>query len=181
MSIVNLKTIFSVAGVTLFTLFTPNMLAAQDLGYGTSLRPRSCPSRAEPKTGKITAKQAAQYVICHFERGESFVYNGAMPMSLVRDLKIEVAPKPRRARGADVEEVARFSIALNTEQPVYDIRGSFNQYICSRRSRLSLENNCGLYVRPSAQGICFKNNFNDWYCLLGGSLKIMPSGVNPPQ
>jgi hypothetical protein len=181
MSVANLKLIFSVAGVTLFTLFTPNIIAAQDLGYGTSLRPRSCPSRAEPKTGAITAQQAAQYVTCHFERGESFVYNGVMPMALVRNLKIEVAPKPRRARGTDVERAARFTIALNTEQSVYDTRGSFNVYYCTRRSQRFPENNCGWDERPNAQGICFKNNFNDWYCLLDGSLKIMPSRVNPPR
>jgi hypothetical protein len=180
MSIANLKLIFSVAGVTLFTLFTPNILAAQDLGYGTSLRPRSCPSRAEPKTGAITAQQAAQYVICHFERGESFVYNGGLVMPLVSDLKIEVAPRPRRARGTDVEQAARFGIAVNTEQPVYDTRGSFAKYGCSRRTRVTLENNCTLFARPNAQGICFKNNFNDWYCLLDGPLKIT-SSVNPPQ
>jgi hypothetical protein len=184
MSIANLKLILSVAGLTLFTLSTPTVLTAQDLRYGTSRVPRSCPSRSEPKTGAITAKQAEQYFTCHVEKGDTF--DGNAPgtyMNLVTDLTIEVVPKPRRARTADVVRAASLGtpITLNTEQPLYDIRGSYKSYFCNRYTqRVEEKQNCTLTVLPNQQGICFKNNFNDWYCLLSGPQKNMPQTA-PPQ
>jgi hypothetical protein len=184
MSIANLKLIFSIAGFTLFTLSTPSVLTAQDLRYGTSRIPRSCPSRSAPKTGAITAKQAEQYFTCHVEKGDTFNGNVAGTyMSLVANLKIEVAPKSRRARTADVVRAASLGspIALNTEQPLYDIRGSYKGYYCNRYTqRVEEKQNCTFTVFSNQEGICFKNNFNDWYCLLSGPQKNMPQTA-PPQ
>jgi hypothetical protein len=175
----NLKLIFRVAGLTVFALSTTTNLAAQDLRYGTSRVPQSCPSRSEPKTGAITARQAEEYFTCHVEDGASS-YN----MSFVTDLKIQVAPKSRRATMADVSRAANSGTptALNTDRPVYDIRGSYNDYFCGRTTKeVQEKRNCILSTFPKSQGICFQNNFSDWFCLLTGSNKVISRDSPPPQ
>jgi hypothetical protein len=177
----NLKLIFRVAGLTVFALSTPTMLAAQDLRYGTSRVPQSCPSRSEPKTGAITARQAEKYFTCHVEDGEAFnasSYN----MSFVTDLKIQVASKSRRATIGDVSRAANSrSLALDMDRPVYDIRGSYNYYFCGRTTAAVEEKrNCILSNSPKSQGICFQNSFRDWFCLLTGPSKEI-SRPAPPQ
>lgn len=177
----NLKLIFRVAGLTVLALSTPTMLAAQDLRYGTSRVPQSCPSRSEPKTGAITARQAEKYFTCHVENGEAFDGERGS-MNLVTDLKIEVARKSRRATIGDVNRAANSgSLALDMNRPVYDIRGSYKDYGCGRTTAAVEEKrNCTLFIYPKSQGICFQNSFSDWFCLLTGSPKMI-SGQAPPQ
>ncbi len=177
------KLILRVAGLTLFALSINIPLAAQDLRYGTSRVPQSCPSRSAPKTGAITAKQAEQYFTCHIERGEALNAN-TTDISFVNDLKIEVAPKPRRATNADVFRAADLGtpIALNVNRPVYDIRGSYNNYFCSRYAApVQEKRNCLLTNFPKSQGICFQNSFNDWFCLLKGPRREISKRSAPPQ
>jgi hypothetical protein len=179
----NLKLIFRVAGLTVFALSTPTMLAAQDLRYGTSRVLQSCPSRSEPKTGAITARQAEEYFTCHVEQGESFNANST-DITFVTDLKIQVAPKSRRATMADVSRAANSGTptALNTDRPVYDIRGSYNNNFCDRTTKAVQEKrNCLLTNFPKSQGICFQNNFSDWFCLLTGSRNVISRDSPPPQ
>jgi hypothetical protein len=173
----NLKLIFRIAGLTVLALSTPTMLAAQDMRYGTSRVPQSCPSRSEPKTGAITARQAEEYFTCHVEDSASS-YN----MSFVTDLKIEVARKSRRATIGDVSRAANSrSLALDMDRPVYDIRGSYNDYFCGRTTAAVEEKrNCILSNFPKSQGICFQNSFKDWFCLLTGPSKEI-SRTAPPQ
>jgi hypothetical protein len=179
----NLKLIFRVAGVTVFALSTPTMLAAQDLRYGTSRVPQSCPSRSEPRTGAITARQAEKYFTCHVENGEAFNANST-DITFVTDLKIQVAPKPRRATMADVSRAANSGTptALNTDRPVYDICGSYNDNFCDHTTKAVQEKrNCLLTNFPKSQGICFQNNFSDWFCLLTGSRNVISRDSPPPQ
>jgi hypothetical protein len=178
----NLKLIFGIAGLTVFTLSTTTKLAAQDLRYGTSRVPQSCPSRSEPTTGAITARQAEKYFTCHIEQGESFDGDRGS-MSLVTDLKIQVAPKSRRATLGDVSRAANSrSLALDMDRPVYDIRGSYNSYFCGRTTAAVEEKrNCILTNFPKSQGICFQNSFSDWFCLLTGSTKQISNQSPPPQ
>lgn len=177
----NLKLIFRVAGLTAFALSTTTNLAAQDLRYGTSRVPQSCPSRSEPKTGAITARQAEKYFTCHVEDGEAFSEN-SYKISFVTDLKIQVASKPRRATIGDVSRAANSrSLALDMERPVYDIRGSYNSYFCGRTTAAVQEKrNCLSTNFPNQQGICFQNSFKDWFCLLSGPQNISRESP-PPQ
>jgi hypothetical protein len=177
----NLKLIFRVAGVTVFALSTTTNLAAQDLRYGTSRVPQSCPSRSAPTTGAITARKAEQYFTCHIENGEAF--DGNSLMSFVTDLKIQVAPKSRRATLGDVNRAANSrSLALDMDRPVYDIRGSYNSYYCGRTTAAVEEKrNCSLNNSPKSQGICFQNSFKDWFCLLTGPSKVISNQSPPPQ
>jgi hypothetical protein len=178
----NLKLIFRVVGLTVFALSTPTMLAAQDLRYGTSRVPQSCPSRSAPKTGAITSAQAEKYFTCHIENGEAFNEN-SNDISFVTDLKIQVAPKSRRATMTDVNRAANSrSIALDMDRPVYDIRGSYNSYFCGRTTAAVQEKrNCRVSNFPKSQGICFQNSFQDWFCLLTGSMKNISRQSPPPQ
>jgi hypothetical protein len=181
-TLMNLKLIFRIAGLTVFALSTTTKLAAQDMRYGTSRVPQSCPSRSEPKTGAITARQAEKYFTCHVERGEAFNEN-SHDMSFVTDLKIQVAPKSRRATMADVYRAANLGtpIALNMDLPVYDIRGTYKSYLCNRyTSPVQKKQNCSVSTFPKSQGICFKNSFKDWFCLLTGS-STMILRQSPPQ
>jgi hypothetical protein len=177
----NLKLIFRVVGLSVLALSTTTNLAAQDLRYGTSRVPQSCPSRSAPTTGAITARQAEKYFTCHIENGEAFDGNMGS-MSLVTDLKIEVAPKSRRATIGDVTRAANSrSLALDMDRPVYNIRGSYKVYDCGRTTAAVEEKrNCTLVIYPKSQGICFQNSFKDWFCLLTGSPKLI-SGQAPPQ
>jgi hypothetical protein len=177
----NLKLIFRIAGLTVLALSTTTKLAAQDLRYGTSRVPQSCPSRSEPTTGAITARQAEKYFTCHVENGEAFNEN-SYNMSFVTDLKIEVARKSRRATIGDVSRAANSrSLALDMDRPVYDIRGSYNYYFCGRTTAAVEEKrNCILSNSPKSQGICFQNSFKDWFCLLTGPSKEI-SRPAPPQ
>jgi hypothetical protein len=178
----NLKLVFRVAGLTAFALSTPTMLAAQqDMRYGTSRALQSCPSRSEPTTGAITARQAEKYFTCHVEKGESFDGDRGS-MSFVTDLKIQVAPKSRRATIGDVSRAANSgTLALDMDRPVYDIRGSYNSYFCGRTTAAVEEKrNCNLSNFPKSQGICFQNSFKDWFCLLTGPVKRL-SPTAPPQ
>jgi hypothetical protein len=146
-------------------------------------RPQSCPSRSAPTTGAITARQAEKYFTCHVEKGESFDGNMGS-MNLVTDLKIEVARKPRRATTADIYRAATSGTpnSLNTDRPVYDLRGSYNNYFCSRYTKQVQEKqNCHMSNFPNSQGICFQNNFGDWFCLLTGSRKVISQNAPPPQ
>ena len=60
MSKLKLKSRFmtSIVGGVMLTLLTPTFLTAQDLRFGTSRVPRSCPSRSAPRTGAISVEQA---------------------------------------------------------------------------------------------------------------------------
>jgi hypothetical protein len=178
----SLKLIFRVAGLTVFALSTTTNLAAQDLRYGTSRVPQSCPSRSEPKTGAITAEQAEKYFTCHIENGEAFNEN-SYNMMFVTDLKIQVAPKPRRATLGDVSRAANSrSLALDMNRPVYDIRGSYNNYFCGRTTAAVEEKrNCQVTNFPQSKGICFQDSFKDWFCLLTGSMKNISRQSPPPQ
>jgi hypothetical protein len=179
----NLKLILRIAGLTVFALSNTTNLAAQDLRYGTSRVPQSCPSRSEPRRGAITAKQAEKYFTCHVEKGEAFNEN-SYEMSFVTNLKIQVAPKPRRATMADVSRAANLGtpITLNMDRPIYDIRGSYNNYFCGRTTKAVQEKrNCLVTNFPKSQGICFQNNFSDWFCVLTGSRNVISRGSPPPQ
>lgn len=179
----NLKLIFRVAGLTAFALSTTTNLAAQDMRYGTSRVLQSCPSRSEPQTGAITARQAEKYFTCHVEQGEAFNEN-SHDMSFVTDLKIQVAPKSRRATMADVSRAANSGTptALNTDRPVYDIRGSYNSYFCGRTTKeVQEKRNCIKDNFPKSQGICFQDSFSNWFCLLTGPSKKISRDSPPPQ
>ena len=164
----------------MLTILTPTLLTAQDLRFGTSRKPQSCPSRAEPKTGAISVEQAKMYFTCHVEKGDTFDGN-ISDLSLVTNLKLQVAPKSRRANDADVFRAAGQSISLDRNKPLYDIRGSYTSYFCGRTQPYVQDGtNCLASNMSAGKGICFKDTFGDWFCLMTSSGSQMKRAA-PPQ
>jgi hypothetical protein len=65
-------------GCTLLTFLTPSLLNAQPSGFdfGTNRRLRTCPSKTEPRSGRISVEQAKMYVACNYE--EKGVFNASV-------------------------------------------------------------------------------------------------------
>ena len=159
----------------MLTLLTPTLLTAQDLRFGTSRVPRSCPSRSAPRTGAISVEQAKMYLTCHLERGSD------SSLRFVTDLELQVAPRSRLPNGSDLYRAAAQSIALDQSKPLYDIRGSYTDYICGRTTAAVAEKrNCGSSNMSAGKGICFKDTFGDWFCLITSSMS-KEKRTAPPQ
>lgn len=165
-----------VMGCTLLTLLAPTILHAQTPEYGTTRRPRTCPSRVEPRTGAISVEQAKMYFMCGREKETDFYGRLATNyLMLVSDLTIQVAPKPRPF---NFSTDGRY-LGIDTELPVYDIRGSFTTYFCSNRSS-DIGKNCLAHQNYIQQGICYRNTFGDWYCNMTGKRKMIGQYLPPP-
>jgi hypothetical protein len=86
-------------------------------------------------------------------------------MVLVTNVRVEVAP----ARGFNPKTDAAHP-GIDPKQPVFDIRGSFTHYDCrqpaSADNPFARTHNCSTFDEPAAQGICFKNTFGDWHCMM---------------
>jgi hypothetical protein len=178
-----LDSIASIAIFSLIAISIPTAITAQSQPYGTSRMPQSCPSKSVPKVGAISAKQAEKYFTCHVERGDTFTGAPATYLTLVTDLKIQVASKSRRATMADINRAGTLGtpIGVNESKPVYDIKGSYKSHHCSRYADVvATKTNCTLSVYKGSQGICFQDSFNEWNCLLTGR-PVTSLRQAPPQ
>jgi hypothetical protein len=162
----------SIIGGTLLTLLAPSILPAQANDYGTSRQLRTCPSKTEPRSGRISVEQAKIYAACYYE--EQGVFNASV--KFVDILSLQVAPKSRRVKGS---EFRRYQIDI--EKPAYDIRGSMILYICQNTLGTSYPRgqNCTVYREPKSSGMCYQTTFGDWYCLMGGSASTRPETKMP--
>jgi hypothetical protein len=174
--------------ITLLALLTPSTLTAQSLPYGTARMPKTCPSRAEPKRGAPSVTQAKMYFTCENEWQFGEVGTGGFTSNiiLVENLTMQVSPRSRPANGTDLKYNSSYSgsLGIDTSQPVYDIRGSFDRYICydtTRKSRVyPVGANCNV-SRYTSAGICFRNTFGDWHCMMQGTSKEIGKRLPPPQ
>jgi hypothetical protein len=152
----------------MLTILAFNILPAQANDYGTNRQRRTCPSRTEPSSGRISAEQAAIYVACYYE--EKPVFNAAV--EFVDVLSVEVASEPRQARTVDFG-----LLQIDIEKPIYDIRGSIVVYKCQNITEsYPRGQNCRIYREPESIGKCYQTTFADWYCVLGG-----PSATPNPE
>jgi len=145
--------------------------------YGTR-DPRTCADRTAPVHGAPSAAQATQYVICELEQG-----NGQNPLSLVTNVKVQVAPISHPPNEITKEITAG---NIDPREPIWDIRGSFTSYRCFALSTLIASNdfarthNCWVSDQPAATGYCWKNTFGDWRCgMLGGVINWRPNMLPP--
>jgi hypothetical protein len=163
----------SIIGGTLLTLLDPSILPAQANDYGTSRQLRTCPSRTEPRSGRISVEQAKIYAACYYE--EQGVFNASV--KFVDILSLQVAPKPRRARDID------FRLhKIDIEKPVYDIRGSMIVYNCYNTlgsTSYSHGSNCSVYREPKSNGKCYQTTFGDWHCVMAGGSSVRPEHHMP--
>jgi hypothetical protein len=138
---------------------TKNAMAHRPAGngigaqYGTRER-ATCNSRSGP----INATTARQYFICDTE-GESL----GRAMILVTNVSVQVAAS--RAFNWNQDSAHN---GIDPSQPVYDIRGSFQEYMCNKPifadNAFAVTHNCSLYNEPQAQGTCYKTTFGEWHC-----------------
>jgi hypothetical protein len=178
--------------ITLLALLTPSILVAQSLPYGTARTPKTCPSRSEPKRGAPSVAQAKMYFTCESERQDGEVGKGSTFVSniiLTDNLTMQVASSSRPANGTDLQynSTYRGSLGMDTTKPVYDIRGSYDRYVCydttrsiRDRSIYPVGANCNA-SRYTSAGVCFRNTFGDWHCMMKGNSKEIGKKLPPPQ
>lgn len=183
-----LKLTLRIIGYTLLAVLTPTVLTAQTVPYGTARRPHTCPSRVEPKTGAPSVEQAKMYFLCDEEwkfgtAGEGYLTSY---LWLVNDLSLQVAPRSRPFNISDLQFIKRYHegviLSIDTEQPIYDIRGNFTNYICYDIKRIyPIGKNCTVSHFPNSNGICFRNTFGDWHCRMIGSPEKIEKHSPPPE
>jgi hypothetical protein len=173
--------------ITLLAMLTPSIIAAQTLPYGTARTPKTCPSRAEPKRGAPSVAQAKIYFTCESEREYGEVGRGTFTPSikLTENLIMQVASRSRPANGTDLQYNSsnHGSLGMDTTKPVYDIRGSYDGYVCYDTTRgrpYQVGANCNV-TRFNSAGICFRNTFGDWHCMMLGTMKEIGKKLPPPQ
>jgi hypothetical protein len=169
----------------------PTQIAQIDstFSYGTNRRPRTCTSRLSPKKGALNAEQAKMYFICDAEKWHGTEVQGSSFFRLVDVQQIQVAPVPRKATFDDIDWGRKIS-AINTNLPVYDIRGTYISYACfggvmeyeSVRGRIIKKEkgkDCHINQNTNREGFCFRNTFGDWHCVLDKSYTNTVRGIPP--
>jgi hypothetical protein len=126
--------------------------------YGTR-PPKNCVSRAEPAEGAVSPDQARQYFICDAE------VEGVTGLALVTNVRVEVASGRAFNYNTDSGHTS-----IDPKQVVYDIRGAYTRYEChqpaARDNAFARTHNCSAFDEPAAEGLCFKNTFGDWHCMM---------------
>jgi hypothetical protein len=135
--------------------------------------PAVCASRKAPEKGAPTADQAKAYFYCDKELANGFLY-------LVADVKVEVAPSSRP-----------FNILTDTtgiidpKQPIYNIRGSYTTYQCwnlasANPGQFPPGKSCNSSNVTNATGMCYKDSFADWHCVMSGQRSLPVPNQAPP-
>ena len=129
--------------------------------YG-SREPHTCSNREEPVRGPINSAQAVQYAVCDFEKTEGY---------FAENVKLQVS-KPHPLNGAGVVDPK-----MDLTQPVYDLRGTFDGYSCVPLGDILGQpgNNCKHYFAANATGVCYKDTFGEWNCIISDPAAAMSS------
>jgi hypothetical protein len=165
----NLKFSLGLIGCALLALSIPAPVDAQ-------VSPRTCSSRVNPRQGAPTVAQAKAHFICGHERTVPGGVQNSPITFLVRDLNLQISPRSRRARRDDLQHNrdGNFGqpLSMDTDKPVYDIRGNYTSYSCFERR------DCIVYSYKGT-GICFVDTFSDWHCKMIGTTNGQSRGPWP--
>ncbi len=176
-----LQSVLLAAIATIFLLGASYSAFAQGIGakYG-SRDPITCADTKAPVKGAITAALATQYARCAAEGADRD------NIWLLEDLKIQVGA------ATPYDPKYHYPADIDVKAPVYSLRGSYKRYACAPISDdKGWENrgaNCTVFYNTKATGVCFKTNFGDWYCGIGGNFggddnlteyKMRPPGFEP--
>jgi hypothetical protein len=88
---------------------------------------------------------------------------------LADDLKIEIAPSPRKATATDIlayQTGPKGHIAIDERYQVYDIRASVVTTTCNSLYQNESGGSCSAVFTPRSPGICFRDSFGEWHCRL---------------
>ena len=90
---------------------------------------------------------------------------GPSQISLLTNLKVRFAPT---SHPPNQLVIALHAADMDMREGVWDIRGSYTQYLCAELSRqptvFAKTHNCNVTDMPTATGYCYKNTFGDWHC-----------------
>lgn len=127
--------------------------------YG-SREPHTCANRKEPVHGSLTSAQAAQYAVCAFEKNEG---------DFAENVKLQLS-KSHMINAAGVVDPK-----TDLSQPVYDIRGTFDAYSCVPLGDVLGQpgKNCKHYFAANATGLCYKDTFGEWNCVMSDPAAAM--------
>jgi hypothetical protein len=146
-------------------------------GIGAQFGARE-PATCKSRSAAPTAENARQYLLCDMEGLDAF--NNLL---LFTDVTVQLA-RPR----AFLYSQDSGRTHIDTRAPVYDIRGGFKEYQCSKPilggGAYTATHNCNMYDQPQASGSCFKDTFGDWPCLMVGNRVASVSHVReqmPPR
>ncbi len=112
-----------------------------------------------------TPAQLTQAFICESEVYTPAGSSGA-GLTLVSDVHLQVAPPRRYNPNTDAYE------AINTSQPVYDVRGNYISWGCMVPVTSGTGNaprpgkNCFKYIGTGVHGIAFRDTFRTWHVKL---------------
>ena len=173
-----------IIGCTLLALLTPSILTAQaseNIPMGTERRPQECLSRSNPKKGAPNVTQVKMYLTCD---NESSREDGiSTSIYLIDDITVQIAPTSRRFLNTDLvlSQNSTGYLSIDTDKPIYDIRGSYTSYSCSNGYFKKVGQNCKVERISGSTGICFLDSFSDWHCrLVRGSHKTIGERLPPP-
>lgn len=151
--------------------------AASAAGLGAkygSREPANCASTAAPDDGALSAEQAAQYLKCTTEK------ESGQTLTLLENVVVQVA-----AKGRPYNPGRESMPEIDTDKPIYALRGSFVRYQCSRPDPDIMQNvgkNCSSVDQPNATGNCWKTTFGDWRCTMNDlNVYRLTPGQAPPQ
>ena len=152
--------------IALALAFEGSFVVAQD-GAGKifgARDPRTCPSR---KAG-LSAAQARQYLICDSE-SVSNPGSESPGLTLVTDVVVEVGKGRPFNYQSDSFGFATTN-GIDPSQTVFPIRGSMNSWDCVKLGAIGGDpgKSCVKWPGPAMTGICFKNSFGDWHCVMSG-------------
>ncbi|RUS93989.1 hypothetical protein DSM106972_094600 [Dulcicalothrix desertica PCC 7102] len=165
----------------------PTTVIAETSTYGTTLRPRTCASRTEPSKGALSVEQAKMYFICdkEWQNGTPGQVSPTSSIWLIDNLDLKVA-SPERPFNQNDFTYTHYQggkiLAIDTEKPIYDIRGSYTSYVCYEINRVhAAGKNCSVTSFPDSSGICFRDTFSEWHCSMRGRSKILHKMPPPPS
>jgi len=122
--------------------------------YGTR-DPRHCNRRPD----HFSSAEAKDVFICDSERE----FNGNL--YLVSEVSLEVST----ARAFNPSVDAR-KAGIDRNQPIIDIRASYNRFECSQLPASHMDNpnvrNCNEFHTSGASGACFRNTAGEWHCMI---------------
>jgi hypothetical protein len=168
------KYILSIIGCMLLAFSNSREIHAQTNDYGTKRKPRTCSSKVDLRSGKISIAQAERYIACREEKEYSETIN------FIDITSIQFALKPIRnpTRGYAVFA----SSEVDFEKPIYYFRADFLSYTCFPINTGIFQpgKNCTVGYHSKSPGMCYHDIFGDWSCsvsLLSPSKTIM---LQPP-
>jgi Tetratricopeptide repeat len=176
----------SIIGWMLLTLLAPTSVKAQqETPYGTSRQPATCPSRSEPRTGRISSVQAIKYAICEVEGDQVVPQPGIANFLEIFSLQVS---SPRPVSEADF---VKYGKSINRSKPIYGIKGRAIFYACSRIAGTTQfaigerGKNCQVWGSIDSNSInsvgeCYIDFVDKWRCKLayGGVKSIKGSPPN---